>query len=138
MYCFPLMAWKSQMKMEFPSFFTCKRSFQVFFFPFFFSPWTSVLADMLILESTIFTDEWMNFLERVNCSSEEELRASEELEEELRLWASYRGQTLTKTGISIISSPLSLSQQGNGLAVFCIILLQYDNFFLIVIMKYVA
>lgn len=126
------------MKMEFPSFFTCKRSFQVFFFPFFFSPWTSVLADMLILESTFFTDEWMNFLERVNCSSEEELRASEELEEELRLWASYRGQTLTKTGISIISSPLSLSQQGNGLAVFCIILLQYDNFFLIVIMKYGA
>lgn len=126
------------MKMEFPSFFTCKRSFQVFFFPFFFSPWTSVLADMLILESTIFTDEWMNFLERVNCSSEEELRASEELEEELRLWASYRGQTLTKTGISIISSSLSLSQQGNGLAVFCIILLQYDNFFLIVIMKYGA
>ncbi|GAV77615.1 Glucan_synthase domain-containing protein/DUF605 domain-containing protein/FKS1_dom1 domain-containing protein [Cephalotus follicularis] len=45
----------------------------------------------------IFPDEWTNFLERVNCGSEEELRAHEELEEELRLWASYRGQTLTKT-----------------------------------------
>ncbi|KAJ8436465.1 hypothetical protein Cgig2_000450 [Carnegiea gigantea] len=45
----------------------------------------------------IFPDEWDNFLERVNCKSEEELRYNEELEEELRLWASYRGQTLTRT-----------------------------------------
>lgn len=43
-------------------------------------------------------DEWNNFLERMNCNSEEELRMLDELEEELRLWASYRGQTLTKTG----------------------------------------
>ncbi|RWW60061.1 hypothetical protein BHE74_00032966 [Ensete ventricosum] len=28
---------------------------------------------------------------------QEELKASEELEEELRLWAAYRGQTLTRT-----------------------------------------
>lgn len=45
----------------------------------------------------IFPDEWENFLERVNCSSEEELRENDDLEEELRLWASYRGQTLTRT-----------------------------------------
>ncbi|XP_048231950.1 callose synthase 1 isoform X2 [Ricinus communis] len=44
----------------------------------------------------IAIDEWTNFLQRVGCN-EEDLRASEELEEELRLWASYRGQTLTKT-----------------------------------------
>lgn len=48
------------------------------------------------------TDEWNNFLERVNCSSEEGLKGSDELEEDLRqdlrLWASYRGQTLTRTG----------------------------------------
>ncbi|CAA0815271.1 Callose synthase 3 [Striga hermonthica] len=42
-------------------------------------------------------DEWNNFLERVKCLSEEELRGSDELEEQLRLWASYRGQTLTRT-----------------------------------------
>lgn len=32
-------------------------------------------------------------------SNEEEIKESVELEEELRLWASYRGQTLTRTGI---------------------------------------
>lgn len=47
-------------------------------------------------------DEWKNFLERVDCNSEEELRRHEDLEEELRLWASYRGQTLTRTGIDLL------------------------------------
>ena len=42
-------------------------------------------------------DEWKNFQERVGW--EEELKESEELMEELRLWASYRGQTLARTGI---------------------------------------
>ena len=41
-------------------------------------------------------DEWKNFQERVGW--EEELKESEELMEELRLWASYRGQTLARTG----------------------------------------
>lgn len=45
-------------------------------------------------------DEWNNFLERVNCLNEEELKRSDELEEQLRLWASYRGQTLTRTGMN--------------------------------------
>lgn len=41
------------------------------------------------------TDEWKNFQERI----EEELKDNEELKEEaLRQWASYRGQTLTRTG----------------------------------------
>jgi len=44
------------------------------------------------------SDEWNNFLQRVNCSNEEELKEYDELEEELRRWASYRGQTLTRTG----------------------------------------
>lgn len=35
----------------------------------------------------------------MKCLSEEELKNSDELEEELRLWASYRGQTLTRTGM---------------------------------------
>lgn len=47
----------------------------------------------------LVADEWENFLERVGCSSEEDLMGN--MEEELRLWASYRGQTLTKTGMRI-------------------------------------
>ena len=47
-------------------------------------------------------DEWNNFLERVSHDNEEEFKGSDELEEDklekLRLWASYRGQTLTRTG----------------------------------------
>lgn len=52
--------------------------------------------------SSITSDEWTNFLERVKCNNEEELKGSDELEEELRLWASYRGQTLTRTGILFV------------------------------------
>jgi callose synthase len=54
-------------------------------------------VSILFYLQKIFPDEWTNFLERVKCGNEEELRAREDLEEELRLWASYRGQTLTKT-----------------------------------------
>lgn len=66
-------------------------------------PCTILLHEQLVC---ICLDEWKNFLERVKCSSEEELKGVSELEEELRLWASYRGQTLTKTG-SLPPSPLS-------------------------------
>nr|QKN22528.1 callose synthase 1 [Urtica dioica subsp. dioica] len=54
-------------------------------------------VSILFYLQKIFPDEWTNFLERVKCTSEDELRASQELEDELCLWASYRGQTLTKT-----------------------------------------
>lgn len=54
-------------------------------------------VSILFYLQKIFPDEWANFLERVKCTSEEQLRASEELEEKLCLWASYKGQTLTKT-----------------------------------------
>ncbi|CAM0870224.1 unnamed protein product [Alopecurus aequalis] len=43
----------------------------------------------------IYPDEWKNFQERVGWKEESE--ENEELKEELRLWASYRGQTLTRT-----------------------------------------
>jgi len=36
-------------------------------------------------------EEWNNFLERVKYNNEEELKRWDEIEEELRLWASYRG-----------------------------------------------
>lgn len=51
--------------------------------------------------SLCYTDEWTNFLERVERKSEEELKESMEMEDQLRLWASYRGQTLTKTGMGL-------------------------------------
>ncbi|KAJ7537052.1 hypothetical protein O6H91_12G095000 [Diphasiastrum complanatum] len=43
----------------------------------------------------IYPDEWNNFLERVDCDSENTVRETKE--EELRSWASYRGQTLSRT-----------------------------------------
>uniref|UniRef100_A0A0D9WUD4 1,3-beta-glucan synthase n=1 Tax=Leersia perrieri TaxID=77586 RepID=A0A0D9WUD4_9ORYZ len=54
-------------------------------------------VSILFYLQKIYPDEWKNFLERVDRKSEEELREDETLEEELRLWASYRGQTLTRT-----------------------------------------
>ncbi|OEL35618.1 Callose synthase 2 [Dichanthelium oligosanthes] len=54
-------------------------------------------VSILFYLQKIYPDEWKNFLERVDRKNEEELREDEGLEEELRLWASYRGQTLTRT-----------------------------------------
>ncbi|KAH6789679.1 callose synthase 1 [Perilla frutescens var. frutescens] len=54
-------------------------------------------VSILFYLQKISPDEWENFLERVGCNSEEDLKGNSKLEEELRLWASYRGQTLTKT-----------------------------------------
>ncbi|KZV22357.1 callose synthase 2-like [Dorcoceras hygrometricum] len=53
-------------------------------------------VSILFYLQKIFPDEWDNFLERFGCSNEED-KLDPKLEEELRLWASYRGQTLTKT-----------------------------------------
>ncbi|KAF0690404.1 Aste57867_18239 [Aphanomyces stellatus] len=44
---------------------------------------------------TIHTEEWENFIERIGVTTEEEARREHPLE--LRLWASYRGQTLART-----------------------------------------
>ncbi|KAI3705428.1 hypothetical protein L1987_75665 [Smallanthus sonchifolius] len=54
-------------------------------------------VSILFYLQKIFPDEWNNFLERMNCNNEDELKGSDELEDQMRLWASYRGQTLTKT-----------------------------------------
>lgn len=43
----------------------------------------------------IHPEEWENFLERMDVSSAEEAQAKKPLE--IRLWASYRGQTLART-----------------------------------------
>ncbi|KAK9061500.1 hypothetical protein SSX86_018682 [Deinandra increscens subsp. villosa] len=54
-------------------------------------------VSILFYLQKIFPDEWNNFLERVGCQNEDDLKGNDELEDQLRLWASYRGQTLTKT-----------------------------------------
>ncbi|MFS8011908.1 putative 1,3-beta-glucan synthase [Helianthus anomalus] len=54
-------------------------------------------VSILFYLQKIFPDEWNNFLERVGCHNEDDLKGIDELEDQLRLWASYRGQTLTKT-----------------------------------------
>lgn len=56
-------------------------------------------VSILFYLQKIYPDEWKNFLERVNVDpkNEDKLRDDPELAEELRLWASYRGQTLTRT-----------------------------------------
>ncbi|KAK1591245.1 hypothetical protein Q3G72_004616 [Acer saccharum] len=44
----------------------------------------------------IYPDEWKNFLERMGCENLDRLKA-EGKEEELRNWASFRGQTLSRS-----------------------------------------
>jgi len=56
-----------------------------------------------------FVDEWNNFMERINCKRESEVWGNEENVLQLRHWASLRGQTLCRTGNSIITSALFLS-----------------------------
>ncbi|KAJ0019960.1 hypothetical protein Pint_31299 [Pistacia integerrima] len=48
---------------------------------------------------------------RVKCLSEEELRGSDEVEEQLHLWASYRGQTLARTVRGMMSYRKALELQ---------------------------
>ncbi|KAF8090598.1 hypothetical protein N665_0472s0027 [Sinapis alba] len=59
----------------------------------------------------IFPDEWRNFLERVKCVREKGVEAKDDFEKELRLWASYRGQTLTKTVRGIMYNRKALELQ---------------------------
>ncbi|KAJ7948849.1 Callose synthase-like protein [Quillaja saponaria] len=44
----------------------------------------------------IYPDEWKNFLERIGCDNLDRLE-DESKEEDLRKWASFRGQTLSRT-----------------------------------------
>eukprot|EP00252_Welwitschia_mirabilis_P021807 TRINITY_DN5707_c0_g1_i1.p1 TRINITY_DN5707_c0_g1~~TRINITY_DN5707_c0_g1_i1.p1 ORF type:complete len:1286 (-),score=151.96 TRINITY_DN5707_c0_g1_i1:119-3502(-) len=54
-------------------------------------------VSLLFYLQKIFPDEWKNFLQRVKCTSEDEVLSDPLKTEELRHWASYRGQTLTRT-----------------------------------------
>ena len=55
----------------------------------------------VILFWILFADEWKNFLARIGRDEntpESELIDNEDDNLELRFWASYRGQTLSRTG----------------------------------------
>ncbi|KAJ0623230.1 putative 1,3-beta-glucan synthase [Helianthus annuus] len=54
-------------------------------------------VSILFYLQKIFPDEWENFLERVGYKNEDELKDHPDMADHLRHWASYRGQTLTKT-----------------------------------------
>ncbi|KAJ0084888.1 hypothetical protein Patl1_29900 [Pistacia atlantica] len=70
-------------------------------------------VSILFYLQKIFPDEWNNFLERVKCLSKEELRGSDELEEEFRVWASYRGQTLARTDLMESYKAIELNVDDN-------------------------
>jgi callose synthase len=74
----------------------------------------SIKTDLVSRKCMNPEDEWKNFLERVDRKTEEEVREDETLEDELRLWASYRGQTLTRTGILLHPSMPALCVMLSG------------------------
>ena len=51
---------------------------------------------------TIWTDEWNNFLQRIGLGTSEDpenqIFSNTDLMDKLREWASFRGQTLSRTG----------------------------------------
>ena len=59
---------------------------------------------LLICQIVTFLDEWNNFMERVNCKNESEVRENEENILHLRHWVSLRGQTLCRTGRFLINT----------------------------------
>ncbi|CAK7351705.1 unnamed protein product [Dovyalis caffra] len=53
-------------------------------------------VSILFYMQRIYPDEWKNFLERMGCESLDGLK-DETMRDELRNWASFRGQTLSRT-----------------------------------------
>jgi len=52
-------------------------------------------------------DEWKNFLERIGVEPDNEVSIKGRMDD-IRLWASYRGQTLARTGNMVILSFIDL------------------------------
>ena len=62
---------------------------------------------MSLIDFYSSSDEWSNFLERVGLpplTDETEILNNEDLEDKLREWASFRGQTLSRTGVNLFLS----------------------------------
>jgi len=78
-------------------------------------------VSMLIFLKTVHETEWLNFLERVGvgrtAAEEARLFTEKALLEELRLWASFRGQTLARTaeGMMLHERALKLLGSWEGL-----------------------
>ncbi|KAF6165088.1 hypothetical protein GIB67_000672 [Kingdonia uniflora] len=53
-------------------------------------------VSIIFYMQNIYPDEWKNFLERMECENWEDLKAKSK-DEDLRKWASFRGQTLSRT-----------------------------------------
>lgn len=94
-----------QAKKGFPSAFICKRYIQVAQEKWLRVPKLVFLLhtiEVLALDcfhlSYFFSDEWENFLERMRRKNSEGLDV-EINDEDLRNWASFRGQTLSRTGV---------------------------------------
>jgi len=75
-------------------------------------------VSVLYFLKTVHPDEWQNFLQRVNVRDEAKLFQDRDLLVELRLWASFRGQTLARTvdGMMHNERALRLQAQWEGLA----------------------
>ncbi|KAK1301380.1 putative callose synthase 8 [Acorus calamus] len=54
-------------------------------------------SSIIFYMQKIYPDEWKNFLERMKCSDWDHYHADETVNEEVRKWASFRGQTLSRT-----------------------------------------
>lgn len=63
-----------------------------------FSLFYNQLLDNLHCCFIIISDEWNNFLQKHNIKNENELKENMDF---VRQWVSYRGQTLTRTGIQV-------------------------------------
>jgi callose synthase len=59
--------------------------------------------------------EWRNFLERVGVKDESKLWLDRSLALELRLWASFRGQTLARTVEGVMCNERALRLQASSL-----------------------
>ena len=74
---------------------------------------------MLYFLKTVHGDEWTSFLERVGVQPKDEAKLWQDrkLALELRLWASFRGQTLVRTveGMMLHERALRLQASWEGL-----------------------
>lgn len=96
-------------------------------FPGYYEIWIWLwISNILFVQSSypvapILLDEWKNFLERIGCENLESLQDGQK-KEELRQWASFRGQTLSRTGTdNVIFTKLNV----HAIVTHCVIVLNH-------------
>uniref|UniRef100_A0A7S0NMX1 1,3-beta-glucan synthase n=1 Tax=Calcidiscus leptoporus TaxID=127549 RepID=A0A7S0NMX1_9EUKA len=70
-------------------------------------------VSVLYFLKTVHPSEWHNFLQRIQVKDEAKLFQDRDLLLELRLWASYRGQTLTRTVDGMMQNERALRLQAS-------------------------